>query len=86
MARPFIPSGPSIGQPPRTPREITAESKMLDAIAARGFDFTGFQPAPGGVVAVAINGEKVLMHLGRDKADAASRLATLALRPEGRGY
>lgn len=84
MARPFIPSGPSIGQPPRSPREITAEQKMLDALVERGFSFDGFQHAPGGIVAVAINGEKVLMHLGRDKADAASRLATLALRPEGR--
>jgi hypothetical protein len=43
------------------------------------------KPSKGsGVVAVVIDGKKVLMHLGRDEADAMFGLAALASRPAGR--
>jgi hypothetical protein len=56
------------------------------ALSERNFALTGFEkPSKGsGVIAVAVNGEKVLMHLGRDEADAMYNLASLAARPAGR--
>lgn len=56
------------------------------ALAERNFALSGYtQPSTGhGLVAVAIDGEKRLMALGRDEADALFRLASLAARPAGR--
>jgi hypothetical protein len=56
------------------------------ALAERDYALTGFEsPAKGsGIIAVAINGEKRLMHLGRDEADALYNLAHLASRPASR--
>lgn len=81
MARPpFIPRGASIGRALKT-REQRAEEELTAALAARGFTFAGVDPTDGGVIAVAVNGRHVLMHLGRDKADAMFRLASQAVRP-----
>ncbi len=76
----------SIGQTIRTPREIKAYEALDEALTARdGFAFSGFEPASGGgVIAVVVNGTKVIMHLGYDEAHAVSGLAALALRPLGR--
>jgi len=58
------------------------------ALSERNFALVGFeQPSKGsGVIAVAVNGKKVLMHLGRDQADALFGLASLAARPAGRSW
>lgn len=45
------------------------------------------KPAQGsGVVAVVVEGEKRLYHLGKNEADAEFRLASLVSRPAGRGW
>lgn len=65
-------------------RRAAAEIAMEVALGDRDLAFAGFEkPSDGvGVVAVAVNGERRLMHLGRDEADAMFRLAHLAsLRP-----
>lgn len=79
MRRPYVPSGAFIGRPPKAPRDVVAQRTCDEALAARGFVFRGLDPAPdGGVIAVAVNGRKVLMHLGRNKTDALFSLARLA--------
>lgn len=67
----------------RLSREDQARLRMDIALGDRGFAFAGFEPPSDGkgVVAVAINGDKVLMHLGRDEVDAMFRLASMAARP-----
>jgi hypothetical protein len=88
MVRRFIPRGPagsSIGRPPKPRRDVVAQTKADAALAARGYVYRGLEDAAdGGVVAVAVNGRHVLMHLGRDKTDALFGLARVAAAPEGR--
>lgn len=64
-------------------RRDQATIRMEVALAERDFAFAGFeQPRNGpGIIAVAINGEKRLMHLGRDEVDAMFLLANEAARP-----
>jgi hypothetical protein len=62
---------------------IAVEAALADRDISPLISFE--RPSGGsGIVAVVIDGEKVLMHLGRDQADAMFRLATLAARPVGR--
>ena len=61
---------------------IAVEAALADRDITPDITFESL--ADGGVVAIVVDGEKRLMHLGRDKADAMFRLATLAARPEGR--
>ena len=67
-------------------RKLTRREKALirmeEALGERDLAFDRFDRLPsGGVIAVAVNGEKVLMHLGRDEVDAMFNLAALAVRP-----
>ena len=70
----------------RPAREIRAFEALDEALAQReGFVFRGIEPAAGGgVVAIVVNGEKKIMHLGTDTADAVFGAAALARRPLGR--
>jgi hypothetical protein len=73
----------SDGKPSRAERaRIAAEV----ALGERNFALAGFErPSHGsGLIAVAVDGEKVLMALGRDEPDALYNLAHLASRPAGR--
>lgn len=76
-----------IGNGVRPPRPLSRREKALirleEALGARDFVFDRFtRPRSGrGVIAVAVNGERVLMHLGRDEADAMYNLATYARLP-----
>lgn len=77
----------SIGNPPRPQREILADRALIEACIERvGFVFRGIEPAKnGGVIAIVVNGNKTIMHLGRDRAEATFSLAALMRRPLGRG-
>ena len=87
MRRSFTPPGASIGQGRRSRREIIAREKAEAAVVARGFIMHEIQPAPSGpgVIAIAVNGTHIIVHLGPDPASALFGLAALASRPEGRG-
>lgn len=52
------------------------------ALSDRGITpLVTFEQLSGGVIAVVVDGEKRLMHLGTDRADALFRLASMAARP-----
>lgn len=76
----------SIGRTPRPAREVKAEQVLDEALLTReGFVLRGIEPAKGGgMVAIVVNGEKRIMHLGRDKADAMFGLAHYMTLPVGR--
>ncbi|HXS48418.1 MAG TPA: hypothetical protein VN756_13255 [Solirubrobacterales bacterium] len=81
MARPV-----RIGNRPMSFRE-RAEIALETALAERDIapDIHFEKPSAGsGIVAVVVDGEKRLFHLGTDEGDAMFRLARLASRPAGR--
>lgn len=73
----------------KIPFRERARMALEEACGNRGIvpevDFE--KPSSGdGVVAVVIDGEKRLYHLGTDEGDAMFRLASLVRRPVGRGW
>ena len=67
----------------RLSRRDQAIIRMEVALGERDLAFAGFEkPRSGsGIIAIAVNGERVLMHLGRDGVDAMFQLANAAVRP-----
>ena len=81
-AGPVVPSSIGNGAGRKITRYEKALVRMEEALGKRDYLFSHFErPARGrGVVAVAVNGERVLMHLGADEADAMYNLAAEAVR------
>lgn len=74
-------------KPRRLPFRVRARIALETALGERGIvpDVRFERPSSGdGVVAVVIDGEKRLYHLGTDEADAMFQLSRLASRPAGR--